>query len=478
MPQAQTVQIPKRLPLILGPENRGDSTSFDAKLVNGYIETKKGPEGTEHWICERPGMDEHSRPPAGNATGRGIWNWRGNVYSIFGDTVYKDGVAVAGTVDTTNGVYRFDQVLGSTPKLVLGNGVKAYRYDSGGGLVLISDGDFPAAFRKGWAYLNGTLYVFTATAHVLGSDINDPSSWNPLNDILAQIEPDQGVALNKQLNFVVALKEWTGEIFHDAGNSTGSPLARVESAKINWGCVNQDSMREIDGMLLWLGKTKHGTPEVILLDSLKADSVSTKAVERLLGSADFSTETVYSWVLKLEGHRFYVLTCKTANLTLALDLDERGSGTGGWSQWTDVNGNYLPIVASTTDAQLRTLLQHESNGRIYIADVAYADDDGSLITVDLYTPNFDGGTRRGKNMKIMKIVADQQVGSELLVRVNDHDFDPKKWTNFRRLDLGKRNPMLTDCGTFVRRIHNFRHRSPVRMPRIQAVEMQIDICSL
>ena len=469
--QAQSAVIPKRLPLVLGPENRGASTSFDAKLVNAYIETKKEGEDAGVWIYERVGMEESSRPPGANATGRGIFNWRGNIYSIFGDKLYKDGVAVSGTVDTTNGVYKFDSCLGATPKLQLGNGVKAYNYDTSGGLVLINDADFPSSFVKGWAYLDGTSYVMEPTAHILGSDINDPVNWDPLNDILAQIEPDRGMALDKQLVYVVAFKEWTTEIFYDAGNATGSPLGRVEGAKANWGCMSADSVQDVDGNLIWLARSQDGSPEVVILDNLKAVVISTKAIERLLEDANLTT--IYSWTLKHEGHRFYVLTGKEANLTLAYDLDEQM-----WSQWTDVNGNYLPIVASCTGSSASAhqhFLQHESNGRIYLADTDYATDDGDIITVDLVTPNFDGGARVLKSMSRLEIIADQQVGSVLGVRTNDEDYKATAWSEWRYFDLANSRPYLTDFGSFYRRVHHFRHQKPVRMPRIRAIEMRMDI---
>lgn len=465
-PQQQIPDLPKRLPLVIEPENRGESPAYDARLVNCYAEKSK--DGDYH-LYERPGLDEHSRPPAANATGRGVTFWRGNFYSIFADKLYKDGVAQAGTVDTTNGVYQWGSCLGATPKLQLGNGVKAYNYDTAGGLVQIIDVDFPTSFVKGWAYLDGTTYVMVPSAHILGDDINDPVNWDPLNDILAQIEPDQGMALNKQLVYVVAFKEWTTEVFYDAGNTSGSPLGRVEGAKVDWGCLSADSVQEMDGALLWLGRTRYGTPEVVMLDKLKAEAVSTKPVERLLNSADL--DTVYSWTIKINGHRFYVLTIKDDNLTLAFDLDERGQAA--WSQWTDKDGNYLPIVAACANDDLQPLLQHESNGRVYLASNDFATDDGDLITVDIYTPNFDGGVRRRKLLSMLEVVCDQQVGSVLEVRVNDHDYAPTKWSNWRRFDLSMKRPYISDCGTFVRRVHNFRHRRPVRMPRIQAMEMQI-----
>ena len=466
----EQVDLPKRLPLVTSPENRGSSTAFDARLVNCYSEKSK--EGNYN-IYQRPGLDEQSRPPAAAATGRGITFWRGNLYSIFDNKLYKDGSAQAGTVNAS-GVYKFDSCLGAIPKLQLGNGSKGYNFDTAGGLVLISDVDFPAAFVKGWGYLDGTTCVGTASAHLLGSDINDPTSWDPLNDILAQIEPDQGKAVKKQLVYIVFFKEWTTEIFYDAGNATGSPLGRVEGAKIDWGCLSEDSVQEVGGVLIWLGRTRYGSPEIILLDKLKAEAISTKSIERLLEQADL--DTVYSWTLQLNGHRFYVLTIKDENLTLAYDLDERANSP--WSQWTDVDGNYLPIVSSCANDLLQPLLQHESNGRIYYASNAYADDDGALITVDIYTPNFDGGVRLRKILGKLTVISDQQAGSILEARVNDHDYNPAKWSNFRRLDLSRKEPYLDDCGTFTRRVYNFRHRRPVRMPRIQAMELQLQLGTL
>lgn len=473
MDQAQQEQPPKRLPLVLEPENRGSSTSFDAKLVNAFIETKKGPDGKgtgEIWVYERPGTLLASQPSGGAATGRGLFNWKDNIYAIFGSTVYKDNVALAGAIDTTNGVYRFDSSMGGTPRLQFGNGVKAYNYDSGAGIVQITDADFPTSFVKGWSYLDGTTYVMTPDAHVQGSGINDTINWDPLNSILVQIEPDLGVALKKQLVYVVAMKQWTTEVFYDAGNAAGSPLGRVEGAKVNWGCVHADSVRDLGGDLFWAAKTREGGPEVLMMSNLKAETISTKAVERLLAAVNFTTETVFSWTVKLDGHQFYVLTCKNANFTLAYDKDEKM-----WSQWTDSSGNYLPFVDSCADSQGRQIVQHESNGKLYYMSSSYATDDGSIITVDVVTPNFDGGTRMRKTCHRLEVVGDQVAGSEIMVRHNDFDYDSTRWSNWRKLDMSKRRPFLDGEGSYDRRVYHFRHQKPVRMPRLQAVEMRIEL---
>ena len=463
------ITLPKRFPLVVAPSNRDDSTAKDARLVNCYMERS---ESGETWVVKRPGLDEQSRPPAGNAAGSGVYNWRGNLYSVFGAVFYKDGVATGGAVDATGGVYRFSSNLGATPKLQLGNGVKAYNYDASNGLVLISDADFPTSFCKGWAYLDTTTYVVKSDASIQGSGINDTVNWDALNTLTGQIEPDRGVAGAKQMVYVIEFKEWTTEVFYDAANATGSPLSPVQGAKVNWGCVSQDSVQELDDTLVWVGAGKSSAIQVIAMAGLKAQVVSTKAIERLLQGATWTAGQVFSWQMKKGGHHFYVLTLKTDNLTLALDLKE-----GIWWQMTDVDGNYFPIVSATYDSSHRPVLQHETNGRLYLASDSYLDDDGSLITVDIYTPNFDGGTRRNKQMNFLEFIADQTTGSELQVRNNDKDYDASSWTTYRKVDLSQIRPTLTACGTFRRRAYNLRHRGLTRF-RIQAMEMQLALGTL
>lgn len=472
--QAPTVALPKRLPLVIQPENRSEDTDKDAKLINGYMERKA--DGQETWIYKRPGTLQTGATIAGN--GYGIYNWLGDIYRIQGATIYKNDVAIAGgapngAMDTTGGVYRFSSCLGATPALQFGNGVGSYNYDGTTPITAIAGANFPATgLVKGWAYLDGTTYVMNTAANIRGcTNLNAPTVWTDvLNTITAQIEPDKGVFLSKQLVYVVAFKQWSTEVFYDAQNASGSPLGPVQGAKINYGCAAADSVQEMDGVLFWIATNRSSATQVVMMDSLKVQVVSTKPIERLLGEADFSA--VYSFGIKYEGHRFYGFTLKNNNITLVYDMTDQM-----WSQWTDPDGNYFKIVSSTFNSATGRILQHESNGKTYLMDSAYHTDDGSIITTDIYTPNFDGGTRRGKQLNIMKFVGDKTTGSVLQVRSNDYDYDAAKWTNFRYVDLGFSDPILPSNGSFKRRAYHFRHQSNTRF-RIQAVELQMDLCSL
>lgn len=537
--QAESVAIPKRLPLVIQPENRSEDTDKDAKLVNGYME--RSPAGDTYWVYKRPGLAPAiSGAAIVGGVGRGLYNWREYVFAVFGGRLYRYGnfphttapIDLGAVQDS--GTYEFSSSLGTIPRLQLGNGQSMYNYDFFNGLVEVpydlfntnagsfiigytyeilfvgttdftligasanttgtifvatgvgtgsgtaqrkSNFPYPTFLCPGIAYLSGTTYVMDKQAYIHGSDtepgLNRPDLWTDLTNVIgAQIEPDPGVCIAKQLVYILALKQWSTEVFYDAQNAPGSsPLSPVQGAKMNYGCVSADSLQDIDGALLWVASNRASAVQIILVDNLKPTVVSTKAIERLLSEANFAEGNVASMGVKYEGHRFYVLTLKSDNLTLVYDLTDKL-----WAQWTDVDGNYFKGIANTFFNTLR-LIQHESNGMLYFLGSEYYSDDDAIITTDLYTPNFDGGVRRRKQLNMMEFIGDQTPGSVLQVRTNDADYAPTKWSLFRLVDMNVPKPVLINCGTFMRRATHIRHQSNTRL-RLQAIELQLDIGTL
>jgi len=590
---------PQRLPLAVKPSNRDETTSRDAKIVNGYVE-KVGERDVE--VYKRPGYALYSNSGAA-AAGLGSYNWNDDLFTIFGTKLYKNNVAVSGTVDGT-ALYAFTSTLGGNPQLVFQNGVKMYTYDvihgivevqslaqiiftgnltntspvvtavspnttgltvgmivSGTGIpvstkILTIDGTtqitldqnatitnneeitaaasvvltgdistgssvitnispnttglfagmfvtatgipsltkiltvdsstqvtidgnatatttglsltfetgFPLRRVPGLAYLDGYINVMTPEATIWPSDANEPDSWALDSNIVAQIEADKGVYLSKQLVYLLAMKKYSIEMFYDAGNAAGSPLSPVQGAKVSVGCRHANSVAQMEGTIFWVSQARDGGTAVYLMDNVKSQQISTPSIERLLQQADYTT--VYSWCARVAGHRYYCVTLAASNLSLVYDLTSQQ-----WYQWTDSNGNYLPYVSASYTGDNQAIFQHATNGKMYQLEIVNTTDEGAAITMDLYTPNYDGGARLRKFVKSMDIIADQTNGSVLQVRVSDDDY--QTWSNFRDVDLSKIRPRLTDCGTFRRRAYHFRHSSNTPL-RIQAVELWID----
>lgn len=458
-----------RLPLVIDPGNRDASTNKDSKLVNCYVEIDQDQNIN---IFRRPGMLQWGIPPAGPQPGMGVYAWNGHVYSIFNGVLYKDLVQVATGLDATNGVYSFNSIMGATPKLVIQNGIEGYSYSDTAGLsaTLHSiNASYPANTTKGIAYLDGMTFVLqnlfgtTLTPAVIwGSAINSvdqSGDWDPLDFITAQIEPDDGVYLTKQLIYVICMKQWTTEVFFDTGNATGSPLQAAENAKINYGCASANSVQSITDILFWISTNRSASNQVVMLDHLQLRVISTPEIDRILNQIDLTV--VYSWQIKCNGHSFYVLTIKNANLTLAFDISQ-----GRWSYWTDENGNYVPIVASTYGSG-NHILQHETNGTLYYASPNYLTDNGLMIPVTIVTPNYTGNTQKRKVLGAMYFDMDQVPGGLLSVQVSDDDY--QTWSQPRIVNMQNAFPMLNHCGTFRRRAFQMQvmNNLPFRIRNVQ-----------
>ena len=349
--------------------------------------------------------------------------------------------------------------------LVISNSATATQ--AGTALTIINPGT-QTGFLKGQAYLDAVTYMLTSKAYVNGSARNDVSTWPADNSIAAMIEPDLGVTMNKQLTYVLAFKRYSVEVFYDAANAEGSPLKSVPGMKLNVGCKSADSVQSAEGSLFWLAQTKDGSIQVVMLDGMKLAIVSSPSIEKLLQQADYTY--VQSWVARINGHRFYGITLKASNLTLVYDAI-----TQLWAQWTDSAGNYFPFVASVVISDQHTLLQHETDGKLYKLDVSVFADNGTVFPVDIFTPNWDGGTRKKKYLKLIDFIGDQTDGSLLYVQSSDDDY--QNWTEFRRVDMSKTRPFLANCGTFRRRAYHIKHLANTPM-RLQAMELQTELGSM
>ena len=527
-------QITLRLPLAVTPDNRDNTVGKDARLINAFVE--QTPDG-QSVIFKRPGYS--ASVIAAAQVGRGLYNWLGNIYSIFGTQMYKDGVSLGTSIYSLGGLYTFSQTLGTAPILFFHNTQVAYKYTTAGGvvnlvgttstattgttainspvittitnlanvlagssvvgtgvplgayvltvdsatqvtininataaatLVALTFGNpgFPANVVPGQAYLNGYTYVMTTVAAIYNSKLNDVSNlaWSPLNYLIAQIEPDGGVYLAKQLVYVIAFKQWSTEVFYDAGNPVGSPLAQVQAAKVNYGCRIAGSVAEVESRLIWISTTRSGNIGVMVMESLKVRSISTPAIERILQEVDY-TQSVYSWGANIGGHELYILTCIGANITLVYDFS-----TKLWSQWTDSSGNYFPFIASTFSAMSQVILQHISNGTLVTISQLVFQDAGGTITVTVVTPEFDAGSRKIKYLSKLDFISDQTTGSTLSVRASDDSY--VTWSNTRTVDLSKKKPNLTDCGSFVKRAYEIKYTANTPL-RLYGIEMQVEL---
>jgi hypothetical protein len=261
--------------------------------------------------------------------------------------------------------------LGSTPlRVFLKNSTLAWVYD-GTTLTQITDVDYPPLTVPGVAYLDGSIYVMSPQGIVFGSDLNDPLSWNALNFISANSEADSAVVLARQLNYIVAFKQTSTEFFFDAANSIGSPLGKVLNALLEIGCAHAQSLAFADNTIYFAANSRQKGRSIMKLEGYTPKVISTPYIDRILNSDDLAG--VYAFVVKSNGHFFYVLTLTTSKLTLVYD-----ETTSKWHTWSRMTANSA-LVATSAVVQ--------TDGSILVTmPLPHGQNDGDVVLISGASP--------------------------------------------------------------------------------------------
>jgi Phage stabilisation protein len=231
---------------------------------------------------------------------------------------------------------------------------------------------YPPTTVKGIVYLDGTYYVMTPDGAIHGSNINDPTAWDPLNVIQSQSEPDGGICLARQLNLIVAFGSYSTEFFYDAANPTGSPLLPYTSAFLEVGCATSGSVINAENSIIFMSVGRQKGREISILEGTVPKTLSTPYINRILNADNLSN--VVSYFIKVQGHGFYILTLPSSNLTLVYDIT-----TGKWAKWTQ-----LSIETSENGSAGAATW---ANGKVTMVRTGHTIKDGDYVTVSGYTPS-------------------------------------------------------------------------------------------
>lgn len=261
-------------------------------------------------------------------------------------------------------------------KVFLKTSLYAWVYD-GTTMTQVTDSDYPALTVPGVVYLDGTIYVMNSQGVIFGSNLNDPTSWSALNFLSANSEADAAVVLARQLNYVVAFKQTSTEFFYDAANPTGSPLGKVLNALLEIGCGHAQSLAFADNTIYFIANSRQKGRSIMKLEGYTPKVISNPYIDRILNGD--SLATVYAFVVKSNGHFFYVLTLVASAITLVYD-----EASAEWHTWTTLTIN-SPASANSATVQ--------SDGSILLTmAAAHGQEDGNRVVIAGASPAATNGT--------------------------------------------------------------------------------------
>lgn len=297
---------------IYADESGDFRTSYPINLIpvpkeqgvsQGYLRPADGIEK----LGEGPGID------------RGGINWNGKLYRVMGNKLVaiseKGAVSelayIAGTGQVTFD-YSFDN-------LIIAGGGNLYYWN--GQLTQVNDPDLGKVVDALW--VDG--YTMTTDGEFLVvTDLNDPTTVNPLKYGSAEADPDPIKGLFKLHNEVYALNRYTIEVFNNRGASIGNffPFERNEGAMIMRGVVGTYAAATYTvgdtDVIAFLGSGRNESPSVWVGVNAASTKIATREIDTLI--QQYTEDQLSSVVMESRLNRgHYHLYVHLPDVTLVYD---------------------------------------------------------------------------------------------------------------------------------------------------------------
>jgi Phage stabilisation protein len=420
------------------------------RLVNLFAEANPPGAESEFTLLGTPGLKPFAICGAGPI--RGVKAMGGKLYAASGNTLYavdaEGGATPCGTISGTGKAWMDTNGAGSQ-QLVIGCPPAAYVYTTTGGLVPITDPDFPGA--SSWAFLDG-YGIFTQP----GGDrfwitaLEDFTLINGLDFATAESSPDDLVCC-----FVDHRELWlfgteTTEIWYNSG-ANDFPFERLNQTILQRGCAAAASAARTDNSVFWLGDDR----VVYRAAQYTPQRISTHAMEDALrGYATVADAEAFTYTQG--GHAFYGLTFAAAGATWVFDAatqewHERESyGIGRWRASGYAKFGDRHIVGDC------------ASGALYELDLDTFDEAGQPLVRRAASPPIFGADEQTMTMSYLQVIIDAGVGlangqgSDPQMMVRWSDDGGETWSAERQMSMGKIGKYRQRART--RRLGRFRQR--------------------
>ncbi len=328
------------------------------------------------------------------------------IYTAFAVTTALTVVALITKINTLTGTTNITAASGGTGILTL-TGIDSTSIvitESGTGFtagtdgITVSTGPFSTGTANAFAqiidpdfqggscvaFLDGYFFIAVPDSNrFYASQINDGSAYDALDLATAEINNSPIVSLQVKNRQLWIFKKDYIEVWYDAANATGMPLAPRIGSELSIGCIAPASVINIDNTLYWFDSRKF---IAMAVDSSAvtsqttgnaAVSVSTDALNNIFSEYETIDDAVACGYQE-RGHLMYQITFPTENKTWVYDLT-----TKTWHERTfydstfDVYDPDLAEMAVSNNGL--TVVGNRNSSKLYISHPNYFDDAGTDI---------------------------------------------------------------------------------------------------
>jgi hypothetical protein len=236
----------------------------------------------------------------GPGPSRGAILWRNQMFRVMGTRLCR--VSQNGTVRDLGDVgpgglvsmaYSFD-------RLAITSGGRLYYYD-GADLVQVEDEDLGTAIDVKW--IDG-YFVLTDGEFAIVTELNDPTSINPLKYGSAEVDPDPVVGVQVNRNELYLIGRHTIEVFQNVGGQF-FPFQRINGAHIQKGAVGVKAHCVFNDALAFVGSGRNEAPAVYIGDNAQTVRISTREIDLILASyTETQLASIEMEAVTRAGHRW------------------------------------------------------------------------------------------------------------------------------------------------------------------------------
>lgn len=370
---------------IAGPSYQLRNRRADAERCINWIpvqiESGAGKGGAGSYLKQAPGK---VRLTDLGAEVRGLWVTRGVLYAVAGSTLYRIGsdwtATSLGTLSSSTGPV---SMVDNNTQLMISGGADGYVYDLDAGTLAAQGGNWRGSVRVD--ALDGYgVFADPASYQLYTSGPQDFGSLDALDFGSAESSPGPIVAHLVKHREVLVLKQRTGEVWYDAGNADGIPLAPNTGAALEVGCLAAHSLQKMAGVALWLGRDDRGAAVVFAMQAYVPQRVSTHALEELLGGlTEAQLSGARAWCYHQEGLSYYVLQVPGLETTWVYEL-----AAGVWHERAEFAAGMLSQDAGVCHAYAYGVhVVGSLAGRLYRLDPTVNTNDGAVLLRERTTPH-------------------------------------------------------------------------------------------